>query len=56
MSIWISWRMFACPAGYDAHKQLDTAGKILTWTLVGLFILGIAINIMAVVAGTPTSY
>lgn len=48
MNIWIGWRMFACPPGYDDHKQLDTAGKVLTWIMVGFFILAIVANVMAV--------
>lgn len=51
ISIWISWRMFACPAGYEQHRQLDTAGKVLTWLLIGLFVLGIVANIMAAASG-----
>lgn len=48
MSIWIGWRMYACPPGYEYHRALDTAGKILTWTMVGLIILAVVVNIAAV--------
>ncbi|MEP4076262.1 GYF domain-containing protein [Haloferula sp.] len=47
ISIWISWRMFACPAGYEHHKQLDTPGKILTGIMIGLFVLSVVVNIIA---------
>lgn len=39
VSIWISWRMVACPAGYADHKQLDKAGKVMTGLMVGFFVL-----------------
>lgn len=47
ISLWISWRMFACPAGYDDHRQLDLAGKILTGLVVGTFLLAIVASFMA---------
>ena len=51
ISVWISWRMFACPAGYEQHRQLDTAGKVLTWLLVGFFILAVVGNIFVAANG-----
>lgn len=55
MSVWISWRMFACPAGYDDHKQLDTAGKVLTGILIGLIALGVLVNFIAVFGVSQSS-
>lgn len=39
VSIWLSWRMTACPAGYADHKQLDKAGKVITGLMIGFFVL-----------------
>lgn len=47
MNLWIGWRMFACPAGYDAHRTLDTPAKVISGIVVGLFALGIVANIVA---------
>lgn len=41
MNIWIHWRLMACPAGYEAHRTLDTAGKVITGLGIGFFALGI---------------
>lgn len=49
MSIWIGWRMYACPPGYEYHRELDTAGKVLTWVMVGLIILMVVLNIAVVI-------
>lgn len=54
LSIWISWRMFACPAGYDHHKQLDTAGKVLTGLMIGLVVLGVVANIFVAASGSSS--
>ncbi|MCH7225504.1 GYF domain-containing protein [Haloferula sp. A504] len=51
MSIWIGWRMYACPPGYEYHRELDAAGKVLTWVMVGLVILMVVLNIAAVFLG-----
>jgi len=51
MNIWIGWRMFACPAGYEDHRTLDTAGKVITGIWIGLFALAIVVNIFAAIAG-----
>jgi uncharacterized membrane protein YhaH (DUF805 family) len=56
MNIWIGWRMFACPPGYHDHKQLDTAGKVLTGVLIALFILAIGLNIVSIIFLQPSSY
>ncbi|MGB6219879.1 GYF domain-containing protein [Haloferula sp.] len=55
ISVWISWRMFACPAGYHDHKQLDTAGKVLTGILIVFFILAVVANVFVAVSGVETS-
>ena len=49
MNIWIGWRMIACPAGYENHRTLDTAGKVITGIMIGLIGLAIVANIVAVV-------
>lgn len=43
MNIWIQWRMMACPAGYEDHRTLDTAGKVIS----GLWICILAIGFLA---------
>lgn len=48
LNIWISWRMTACPAGYDHHRQLDTAGKVITWLMVGLVVLYLVVLFAAI--------
>lgn len=39
MNVWIHWRMMACPAGYEDHRTLDTAGKVITGLWIGFFAL-----------------
>lgn len=51
MSLWIGYRMFACPAGYADHKQKDLIGKILTWVYFGPYLLAIALIIASVFIG-----
>ncbi len=41
MNIWITWRMVACPAGYEHHRELDTAAKVITGLWLGM--LGLSI-------------
>lgn len=41
MNLWIHWRMMACPAGYEDHRTLDTAGKVISGLWVALLALGI---------------
>lgn len=48
INIWIAWRMFACPAGYHDHKQLDTAGKVMTGLFIAFFALSLLMNIAAI--------
>jgi hypothetical protein len=58
LNIWVSYRMYVCPAGYAYHKKLDTAGIILAilfWLLLLIMLLAVA-AIAAVfmgVAGDP---
>lgn len=49
MNIWITWRMFACPSGYDDHRTLDTPAKVISGIIGGLLGLGILANILGVV-------
>lgn len=49
MNLWIGWRMFACPAGYENHRTLDTSAKVISGILIGLFGLMIVANILAAV-------
>lgn len=55
ISVWISWRMFACPPGYDDHKQLDTAGKVLTGLMIGMFVLAIVANVIVAFSGAGSA-
>lgn len=41
MNIWITWRMVACPAGYEHHRELDTAAKVITGIWIGMMALSI---------------
>ncbi|MFC4991221.1 DUF4339 domain-containing protein [Rubritalea tangerina] len=42
--IWLSFRLYVCPAGYHNHRKLDTAGKVL----VGLWLLSLVGPIISV--------
>jgi len=48
MNIWIAWRMLVCPEGYEYHRTLDTAGKVLNYIFIGFFALAVVVNILAV--------
>ena len=50
MNMWIGWRMFACPAGYEDHRTLDTAGKVISGIVIGLVALMIVSNIIVAVS------
>jgi uncharacterized membrane protein YhaH (DUF805 family) len=50
MNMWIGWRMFACPAGYEDHRTLDTAGKVISGIVIGLIALMIVANIIVAVS------
>jgi hypothetical protein len=41
MNIWIHWRMIACPAGYEDHRTLDTAGKVISGFWICIMALGV---------------
>lgn len=51
MNIWIAWRMIACPEGYEQHRSLDTAGKVITWVMVGFMVFYFVAIIIAVISG-----
>lgn len=56
VNIWLFWLMLACPEGYDDHKELDRAGKIITACLLLLVILPIvAIVVLNFTSGVDTS-
>lgn len=46
LNIYLAWRCLACPEGYVDHKQLDTAGKVVTGLFIGVFVLGIAAAVL----------
>lgn len=50
MNVWIAWRMIACPAGYEHHRVLDTAAKVITGLWLGMVGLAIVANIIGAVA------
>ena len=41
MNVWIHWRMMACPAGYEDHRKLDTAGKVISGICVAILALAL---------------
>ena len=41
ISIWIYWRMIACPTGYEDHRTLDVPAKIITGIFIAMFALAI---------------
>lgn len=43
MNIWLGYRLYACPAGYQTHKKLDGAGKVMTGVYVIMLLLNIAV-------------
>lgn len=45
LNLWISYRMYVCPAGYAYHKKLDGPGVVLAilyWLMIALVLLMIA--------------
>lgn len=50
MNIWLGWRMMACPPGYEDHRTLDKAAKVISGILIGLIVLGIASAVITVLA------
>jgi len=56
-SLWVSYRCFACPAGYAFHKKIDGAGvalAILYWLLMLVTVIAIVV-IAAVLLGAVNS-
>jgi len=52
VNLWVSYRLYVCPAGYSNHKKLDIPGKML----VTLCVLGFALSITAGVLVGPKVY
>jgi hypothetical protein len=53
LNLWVSYRMYVCPAGYAYHKKLDGIGVVLAvcyWLMVLLALLAFAV-ILAVLFG-----
>lgn len=58
LNLWVSYRMYVCPAGYAYHKKLDGAGVVLAilyWLMILFAVLMVAsvIAIMIGAIGTP---
>ena len=58
LNLWVSYRMYVCPAGYAYHKKLDGAGvalAILYWLMILFAVLMVAsvIAIMVGAIGSP---
>ena len=43
MNIWLGYRLYACPAGYQTHKKLDGAGKVMVGVYVAILLLNLAV-------------
>lgn len=43
MNIWLQYRLYVCPIGYNDHKKLDVPGKILIFFYIGLFIVPVVL-------------
>lgn len=53
LNLWVSYRMYVCPAGYAYHKKLDGIGVVLAilyWLMLLLAVLVLA-SILAVMFG-----
>ncbi len=53
LNLWVSYRMYVCPAGYAFHKKLDGVGvalAILYWLMILLAVLMVA-SIIAMMFG-----
>jgi hypothetical protein len=50
MNVWIHWRMMACPAGYEEHRTLDTAGKVISGLWIGMLALGFLAPLVGAIA------
>lgn len=58
LNLWVSYRCFACPAGYAYHKKLDGAGiflAIIYWllVLVGILVMAALVALMFGAIGSP---
>jgi uncharacterized membrane protein YhaH (DUF805 family) len=58
LNLWVTYRMYVCPAGYAYNKKLDGAGvalAILYWLMILLSVLMVAsaIALMAGAVGSP---
>lgn len=51
MNLWIGWRLIACPPGYEGHRTLDTAAKVITGLWIGMMVLSFALNILVAFMG-----
>ena len=54
LNLWISYRMYVCPAGYAFHKKLDGPGVVLAilfWLIIALSVIMVA-SIIAMMSGT----
>jgi len=46
LNLWVSYRMYVCPAGYAYHKKLDGPGVVLAilyWLMIALVLLVLAL-------------
>ena len=53
LNLWISYRMYVCPAGYAFHKKLDGPGVVLAilfWLIIALSVIMVA-SIIAMMSG-----
>lgn len=58
LNLWVSYRMYVCPAGYAYHKKLDGPGVVLAilyWLMILLAVLMVAslIALMTGAFGSP---
>jgi hypothetical protein len=58
LNLWVSYRMYVCPAGYAYHKKLDTIGVVLAilyWLMIALALLAFLamIAVFFGMAGSP---
>ena len=45
-NIYFGLKALAFPTGYDDHKEMDTAGKVIIGLFVGMIVLGVVAAIM----------
>jgi len=49
LNLWLGYRCFACPAGYDAHGKMDRTGivlAILYWLSLILIVVSVVLGVM----------